>query len=220
GFEFLENFNFPYVSKSIREFWRRWHISLSMWFRDYLYISMGGSRKSNIRTYFNLVTIFVLVGLWHGANWHYVVFGMFHGLFIVIERLGFDKILKRSNLLGHIYTLFVVVNVFVIFRLETIDEAINYFKAMFIGSENQVHYEFTMFLSVEITVIFLIAIIMSFNGFNIIYNRMIIGFEAANSISTLKWISIIKSITLLILFVYSIMAVASGSYNPFIYFRF
>ena len=94
GFDFLENFNYPYVARSIREFWRRWHISLSTWFRDYVYISLGGNRKSNYRTYLNLFIVFFVTGLWHGSSWNFVVWGLFHGMFLAIERLYLGKILK------------------------------------------------------------------------------------------------------------------------------
>ncbi|NCA80692.1 MAG: MBOAT family protein, partial [Sphingobacteriia bacterium] len=105
GFELLENFNSPYIAKSIKEFWKRWHISLSSWFRDYLYIPLGGNRKSNSRTYLNLIIVFFITGLWHGAAWNFVIWGLIHGLFLIIERLGFDKILKKlPNIIQHAYT--------------------------------------------------------------------------------------------------------------------
>ncbi len=219
GFDFLENFNFPYVSKSIREFWRRWHISLSMWFRDYLYISLGGSRRSNIRTYFNLVTVFVMVGLWHGASWNYVVFGLIHGMFIVIERLGFDKVLTRYKILGNIYTLFVVLVAFVIFRLENMYDSLKYIKTMFISTSEDVHYSVFMFLSKENIVVLVIASIMSFNGFNMAFHYLAkkLKLERQKVSSAIEFL---KYIGLFLVFIYCIMNVASGSYNPFIYFRF
>lgn len=95
GFKFLENFNYPYSANSIQDFWRRWHISLSTWFRDYLYIPLGGSRRSNINTYFNLITVFVLCGLWHGANWTFIVWGAWHGIFLILERFeNFKKLFQ------------------------------------------------------------------------------------------------------------------------------
>src|SRR5690606_28234388 len=95
GFNFLENFRFPYKSKSIREFWQRWHISLSNWFRDYLYIPLGGNRTGKGRVYFNLFVVFFMTGLWHGASWNFVIWGLLHGLFMIIERVGFGKVLVK-----------------------------------------------------------------------------------------------------------------------------
>ena len=219
GFDFLENFNYPYVSKSIREFWRRWHISLSMWFRDYLYISLGGNRKSNIRTYFNLIIIFVTVGLWHGASWNYVLFGLVHGIFIVIERLGFDKVLNRYKILGNIYTLFVVLIAFVIFRLESVSDSFRYIKTLFISTSEDVHYNVFMFLSKENIVVLVLALIMSFNGLNMAFHYLVkkLKFESEKASSVIEFL---KYIGLFLIFIYCIMNVASGSYNPFIYFRF
>ena len=96
GFHFKENFNYPYISKSIQEFWRRWHISLSTWFREYLYIPLGGNRKGTLRTYLNLLIVFIITGLWHGANWTFVFWGLFHGLFMVLERSFFRKVPAKN----------------------------------------------------------------------------------------------------------------------------
>ena len=122
GFEFLENFNYPYISKSIREFWRRWHISLSSWFRDYVYIPLGGNRKGEVRTYINNIIVFFLTGLWHGASWNFVGWGLYHGffIFIIIERLGFGKILKKSKVLATIYTALVFIIGWVFFRVTSV----------------------------------------------------------------------------------------------------
>ena len=131
GFEFLENFNFPYISQSIREFWRRWHISLSTWFRDYLYIPLGGSRGSSFRTYLNLWIIFFLCGLWHGASWNFVVWGALHGVYLVVERLGWQQYLEKLwRPLRHIYTLLLVMIGWVFFRAETLTQAVSYLGSM------------------------------------------------------------------------------------------
>lgn len=219
GFDFLENFNFPYVAKSIREFWRRWHISLSNWFRDYLYISLGGNRGSSKKTYINLFIVFFLTGLWHGASWNFVIWGMIHGLCIVIERLGFDKILDKLKIIRNIYTLFVVLIAWVFFRVETFGDACNYINAMFVGTDNEIHYHYTMFLSKEIIIILILGIIMSFDGLNLMYNYLQRVLKISNQ-NALSFLEVLKYVGLLIVFVYCIMSVASGSYNPFIYFRF
>src|SRR5690554_7029994 len=121
GFNFKENFDYPYISKSIREFWRRWHISLSSWFRDYLYIPLGGNQKGKYRTYVNLLIVFFLTGLWHGASWNFVIWGLFHGFFIIIERLNIIKVPTRFYVIGNIYTLLIVMIGWVLFRSENLE---------------------------------------------------------------------------------------------------
>ncbi len=220
GFDFLENFNFPYVAKSIREFWRRWHISLSNWFRDYLYISLGGNRGSNSRTYINLAIVFFLTGLWHGASWNFVIWGLIHGFFIVIERLGFDKIIDRIKIVRNIYTLLVVLIAWVFFRIDTLNGAIGFLKAMFVGTNSTNHYTFDMFLSTEIIIILIFSLIMAVNGFNYVFQILGKKMNVTKNGNFFQAIEFMKFTILLILFVYCIMNVASGSYNPFIYFRF
>jgi len=132
GFTFPKNFNYPYISRSITEFWRRWHMSLSSWFRDYLYIPLGGNRAGPWRTYFNLVTVFFLCGLWHGASWSFVFWGLLHGAFLVIERVGLGKLLERlPGVVALAYTLFAVQIAWVFFRAEDFGDAGAYLAAMF-----------------------------------------------------------------------------------------
>ncbi len=132
GFRFLENFNYPYIARSVQDFWRRWHISLSTWFRDYLYIPLGGNRAGIGRTYFNLLLVFLLCGLWHGASWTFVLWGLYHGTFLVIERLGLGRILsKLPALLGWAYTLLVVMIGWVFFRADDLPHALTYIQRLF-----------------------------------------------------------------------------------------
>ena len=130
GFDICENFNYPYLSGSIQEFWRRWHISLSSWFRDYLYIPLGGNRKGKIRTYVNLGIIFLATGLWHGATTAFVVWGMLHGFFMIIERLGFKKILDRTKVFKYVYTQVIVIFSWVLFRVANLGPSLQYIKRM------------------------------------------------------------------------------------------
>ncbi len=129
GFDFLENFNYPYLSRSVQEFWRRWHISLSTWFRDYLYIPLGGNRSTKVRTYFNLWVVFALCGFWHGASVNFLAWGMYHGFFLVVERM-FRGRGVGSRVLGHLYTLLVVMFGWVLFRAETWSQTMVLWKAM------------------------------------------------------------------------------------------
>ncbi len=134
GFRILENFNYPYIARSIREFWRRWHISLSNWFRDYLYIPLGGNQRGERRAYANLVIVFLLCGLWHGASWPFVLWGAWHGLFLVAERAGVDRLLRRAGpvarLVSHAYALLAVMGGWVLFRCDTLAHAVDYFQAL------------------------------------------------------------------------------------------
>ena len=130
GFDFMENFNYPYISTSIREFWRRWHISLSTWFREYLYIPLGGNRKGQVRTYVNLLIVFFATGLWHGATTAFIAWGALHGFFIIVERIGFKKILDKIGFLRYVYTGLVVLFGWVIFRVANLQPALQYIRRM------------------------------------------------------------------------------------------
>lgn len=143
GFRFRENFNYPYIARSLRDFWRRWHISLSSWFRDYLYIPLGGSRRGRRRTYLNLLTVFFLCGLWHGASWSFVLWGLFHGGFLVLERLRWGRLIASAPAwLRHVYTLGVVMVGWVLFRAETWTAAKGLLRAMagFPAAADSVHH--------------------------------------------------------------------------------
>lgn len=130
GFEFLENFDYPYISKSITEFWRRWHMSLGTWFRDYVYIPLGGNRKGLKRQIFNLLVVWALTGFWHGANWTYLLWGLYYALFLIIEKLFLLKPLKKAPALAHIYTLVVVIFGWMIFQLNSVAQVGQYYKAL------------------------------------------------------------------------------------------
>ena len=221
GFRFLENFNYPYISRSIQEFWRRWHISLSTWFRDYLYIPLGGNRVSSARTYFNLILVFLLCGLWHGASWNFIVWGMIHGSFLIMERAWLGQVLNKSiSLFRHTYTLFVVIIAWVFFRADSLSEANEYLISMFslLGSTQPI-YTIPYFLTWE-------AIIALFAGF--LFSTPIYHFVTSQFNNTVKAASvrvdIVSSATrltiLIILLSLSLIKVASSTYNPFIYFRF
>lgn len=138
GFNFLENFNYPYISKSIKEFWRRWHISLSTWFKEYLYIPLGGNRKRKLFTYINLLIVFFATGLWHGASYNFILWGLFHGFFLVIERIFLGKLLEKNKLkfINHIYVIFVFVIGWVLFRADDLKHAFELYKLMFSYKES------------------------------------------------------------------------------------
>ncbi len=206
GFIFQENFQYPYSSTSIREFWLRWHISLSTWFREYLYIPLGGNRKSKIRTMTNKLVVFMATGIWHGANWTFLLWGLFHGLFITLEDKGLFPLKNRIS--AHIYTMFVVICGFVIFRAETAAQAVHIFSAMFTG------------FHVEAAEMMILAKLLT------PWNVVCAIAAAVLSAPISCWLKQkIKNETVyyaasVVLLVACIMELASGSYNPFIYFRF
>lgn len=213
GFRFLENFNYPYISKSIKEFWRRWHISLSSWFRDYLYISLGGSRVGKKRLYLNLFIVFFVTGLWHGASWSFVVWGLFHGVFIVVERVGFDRVLERLwKPFQHIYTLLVVLVGWVFFRAETLPSAIDYLQQMFIPSWGAAA------TNSYLSLLYINSYTLLFLGLAVVFSTPVYQLfdERTKSVKG----AILRVGVLLLLFILSVIYLGAGSYNPFIYFRF
>lgn len=210
GFNFKENFNYPYVADSIQDFWRRWHISLSSWFRDYLYIPLGGDRKSGIRTLINIGIVFALTGLWHGANWHFVFWGIYFGMFLIIERLFFNKILlKFGGIFRHIYVLLVVIIGWLFFRIESLSYAIYLLKLMLgLNSNNITVYNIRYFISAEYLTILVVALVLATPFGKNIYQKLVTKFPV---------VDLIFFGGVLIL---SIMQLAGDTYNPFIYFRF
>ncbi len=221
GFKFPENFNYPYISRSIKEFWRRWHISLSLWFRDYLYIPLGGNRCSHVRTYFNLITVFFLCGLWHGASWHFVIWGLFHGFFLVIERVGFAVLLDSLwKPLRHVYALLVIMLGWVLFRSETLPYAIDYILTMFgFGHRADFSHDIIGYITPEVMLALTMGVIFSTPIYPFFKQ---VGISIAGKIDHIPHMfgEFIKVTGLSLILFSSGMCIASGAYNPFIYFRF
>jgi alginate O-acetyltransferase complex protein AlgI len=225
GFEFLENFNYPYIAQSVREFWRRWHISLSTWFRDYLYVPLGGNRIGRARTYLNLGMVFFLVGLWHGAAGKFVLWGLYHGVFMILERGAFGRML--STLWGpvrHVYTLAVVLIGWVFFRADSLAAAVSFLKTMLGWSSNTGHVPFDpTYINNETWVMLLLGVIGCTPIGRIVKTLYLQCVEGVNvrCSRSMKMFASLTSVTYLIgIFVFSTMFLASGTYNPFIYFRF
>ena len=220
GFRFPENFNYPYIAQSVQEFWRRWHMSLSAWFRDYVYIPLGGNRTSTGRLYFNLVLVFFLCGLWHGANWTFVAWGLFHGLFLVIERVGLaERLTAIPRPVRHAYLLLVVMIGWVFFRADTFAAAAAMLRAMagFAGSVPTA-YQPAWYLTPEV----LVAIAAGTVGATPIVSTITGWREALRSTAPARavaWDTVVTA-ALVIVLVGSIAQSAAGTYNPFIYFRF
>lgn len=225
GFSFLENFNYPYISRSIQEFWRRWHISLSTWFRDYLYIPLGGSRQGSMRTNINLPTVFFLVGLWHGASWNFIVWGLYYGIFLVMERLGLSGLLMRIwKPLRHIYVIFVVLIGWVFFRAETLQYAAGYLSAMFgLVQHGVIKYPLSMYIDRELILSFTIAVICSTPILAFIrYHKEILLNKSSGIVAFFLEIffGFTQTVTLVSILTLSIIYLSGNTYNPFIYFKF
>lgn len=206
GFTFQENFNYPYISRNIQEFWRRWHISLSTWFKEYLYIPLGGNRKGEARTMVNKLIVFMATGIWHGANWTFLVWGLFHGLFITLEYK--HVIAFRNRVFAHIYTMLVVICGFVIFRADTIGQAVHILGAMFAG------------FRAEPAELMLIAKLLT--PYHVVCILAAVVLSAPVSVwlgKKIKNQAVLYAGSIILLAV-CIMNLATASYNPFIYFRF
>lgn len=215
GFNINENFNFPYISRSIKEFWRRWHISLSTWFRDYVYIPLGGSRKGSVRTYVNLLIVFLLTGFWHGATWSFIFWGIFHGVFLMLERAGLDKVLNRlPKFVAWMYTMLVVMIAWVYFKIESFTDASEYIGALF-GFNKDTTISFYGYIDLEKVIILLSGIVFSVPILN--WLRSVKSIRSSENTFIVRTAS---SIVILALFLIAVTYINSGSYNPFIYSRF
>lgn len=213
GFTFPENFNYPYISKSIKEFWQRWHMTLSRWFRDYLYIPLGGNRKGTKQTCLNIMIVFMLTGLWHGAAWNFIIWGLYNGALIVLERLWLLNIFKKlPKFLSHIYFTAAVIIGWTIFRSESLQYATSYIGAMFSRWNNV--FEFCSYINYETAFTLLIALLLAFP-----LNKMILKAKIINALP-----KCIKSTAeagfYAMLLIVSASYAAANTYQPFIYFRF
>ncbi|HEY9785132.1 MAG TPA: MBOAT family protein [Candidatus Obscuribacterales bacterium] len=216
GFKFPENFNYPYTAQSIREFWQRWHMTLSAWFRDYVYIPLGGNRHGKLRTAANLMTVFLLCGLWHGANWTFVVWGVFHGLFLALERTRFGEVLRTAwRPLRHAYTMLLVIVGWVFFRSQSLPKAIAYLGSMFGFAEAAASGpSLAYFLNGELIFLLAVGIISATPAL------AWAGRHASQMRFNARLLASTRAAWLLVLMIVSIAEISAGSYNPFIYFHF
>jgi alginate O-acetyltransferase complex protein AlgI len=222
GFRFPENFRYPYVASSVQDFWRRWHMSLSAWFRDYVYVPLGGNRTGTSRLYVNLVTVFFLCGLWHGASWNFVIWGLFHGAFLVIERLGLARRVQSIwSPLRHAYLLIVVMIGWVFFRAETLPGALGMLTAMTgLGHAEPTVYDVTWYLTPEVVVAMVTGIVAA-TPIAPTLGRILWTDGDAEASVRFAWLpSAAVTAGLFVLLFASVMLSAARTYNPFIYFRF
>ncbi len=208
GVTIIENFNYPYISQSIKEFWRRWHISLSTWFRDYVYIPLGGNQKGMLATYRNLMIVFFLTGLWHGASWNFIVWGLYFGVFLLLERIGLESLLKKvPAVFRHLYALFVVMIGWVFFRADSLGASLEYLKCMFGVASGSIE---NLAILKTLTPQYFFFLGVSFLACTPI--AKILG----NKIR----VPAVRDILILVLFFLSLCYMVASSYNPFIYTRF
>ena len=209
GFHIKENFNYPYIATSISDFWRRWHISLGEFFKNYVYIPLGGNKKGNFRTYLNLSIVFILCGLWHGANYIFIIWGLYFGFFIVLEKLFLSKLLNKiPSILQTFYALIVIMLGWAIFMSKDLPHFLILIKSLFYSSnKNSIHLYWTQ------SIYFILIFIISIFGCTPIFNK----FFLSNNNTYISFLRNIYYITLLIL---SIAFLADSTFNPFLYFRF
>ena len=217
GFKFKENFDYPYTALSIQEFWRRWHISLSSWFKEYIYIPLGGNRKGKFRTYINLFVVFMLTGIWHGANFTFIFWGLFHGILQIIERLFLGKWLKKNpvKILNWIYTIFAVMIGWIYFRSDNIFQANEYVRQLFNFTSG--NYSVVRFLSMNVIIVIVFGLLFSGLVQRLLkagYDRLCAGARSA------KVIFVADSVAQFAILVLSMAALVGGTYNAFIYFQF
>jgi alginate O-acetyltransferase complex protein AlgI len=211
GFQFLENFNYPYISQSMKEIWSRWHISLSNWFRDYVYIPMGGNKKGILRMHLNLWTIFLLNGVWHGANWSFLIFGAYHGFLLTFERIGFSKVLNRlPRVARSVYVFFVFAFGNILFSIEDIHHAYAYYSSLFNFSTPDPYNRIHLYLTVEWYFTLLMGIILAMPTAEFLFAK----------IKNKQLKNKLEMVLLIGLFILSISELTNTTYNPFIYFRF
>jgi len=225
GFKFQENFNYPYISRSVREFWRRWHISLSSWFRDYLYIPLGGSRCSTTRTYFNLVLVFFLCGLWHGASVTFIAWGIYHGVFLILERTRLRNLFsKLPGVFGYVYALLVVMCGWVIFTSETLSYAAGYLAAMAGFTEGAgVADSVSQYLSRDTRMALIIGVIFAAPLLPALKNcreRLVLSCSRIVGTVLESGFSAFRVASLCAILIICMMFLSAGTHNPFIYFRF
>jgi D-alanyl-lipoteichoic acid acyltransferase DltB (MBOAT superfamily) len=216
GFHFNENFNYPYIASSVTDFWRRWHISLSTWFRDYVYIPLGGNRCGVARNILNLSIVWFLTGLWHGASWNFIVWGVYYGVLLIFEKFVLRNILpKIPKCIRHVLTLLIVVIGWVFFRATTLTSGVEYIGVMFGGGSLDV--SSTVYYFLQFAPEFILAIIGIFPLKNLI-SDLFERYREKKGVAILQ--AVLPKVFAVVVFVLSYMALVSGSFNPFIYFQF
>ena len=214
GFDFMENFNYPYISGSITEFWRRWHISLGSWFRDYVYIPLGGNRKGVGRQLFNIFVVWMLTGLWHGAAWNFVLWGLFYAVLLTIEKLGFKKFLDKHKAVGHIYVIFAVLLGFVLFNADSLSQTAGDIAGLFSFGRLPLVSPQALYYLRSYAIVMIVGII----GATPLMKNVVTKIKK-NAVGE-KVIAVLEPIAMTAILVIVTAYLVDGSFNPFLYFRF
>jgi alginate O-acetyltransferase complex protein AlgI len=214
GFHFHENFNYPYRAQSVTDFWRRWHISLSTWFRDYLYIPLGGNRAGPFRTYFNLSLVFLLCGLWHGANWTFVIWGAWHGFLLILERAGLGKFIEKHRIFGTTWTILTVMLGWVFFRAESVPQALHFIERMvsFKMQSGDSFFHTALLMSDHLMLFGVLMGVLFATGHAYVWIKRNSEHAGVRNYG--------YSFLLILFFILSVSRLADSTFNPFIYFRF
>ena len=214
GFELLENFNYPYISKSITEFWRRWHISLGTWFKDYVYIPLGGNRVSKSRHFFNILIVWFLTGFWHGASWNFIVWGLYFAIILMIEKNVLLNSLNRFKVINHVYVLILVSISFVIFNATDLSAAIVTLKTMFGLDGTSLYSAETAYMISNYGFVLLLAVLGATPLPKTIFNKL------NQNVMLQKFFDVMEPVLLALCFLMITAYLVDGSFNPFLYFRF
>lgn len=214
AFKFIENFDHPFISSSITEFWRRWHMSLGSWFRDYVYIPLGGNRVSKLRWFFNIFVVWALTGFWHGAEWNFIIWGLMFGILLVIEKVWLLDKLKKTKVINHIYVMFFVLISFVIFNASSMNEAFSYIGGMFGAGGIKFASKECFYYLRSYGIMLIIGII----GSTPLIKNVCLKLEAGQKSS--KIINVLEPVALAAILILCTAFLVDGSFNPFLYFRF
>lgn len=214
GFDFPENFNYPYISGSVTEFWRRWHMTLGGWFRDYLYIPLGGNRVSKVRWIFNIFVVWMATGLWHGASWNFVIWGLYFAVLLMFEKLILLKYLDKTRVVGHIYLLLLVVVSFVIFDGADLSESVNNIKMMFGLGQIPVWTDESIFMLFNYGFVIILAIVGA-SGFPAVLMHKLVSDK-----TIARYVNVLEPVFIGFLLIVCTGFLVNGSFNPFLYFRF
>ena len=214
GFHFLENFNYPFISRSATEFWRRWHMSLGSWFRDYLYIPLGGNRVPKWRWLLNIFAVWMFTGFWHGAAWNFIIWGVFFGILLVIEKFWLLKYLEKSRVLSRIYILLAVITSFIVFQIPTLGESMTYIGGLFGAGGIPFASAETFYYLRSYAVLLVVALV----GATPLIKRLAIKFSESKKLG--KVCNIVEPVVLVVLLVVVTAFLVDSSSNPFLYFRF
>ena len=215
GFHFLENFDYPYMARSITEFWRRWHISLGSWFRDYVYIPLGGNRHGKLILLRNILIVWFLTGFWHGASWNFVIWGLFFGILLLVEKLWLGKYLEKwPRFLQSLYVLFIVMISFIIFGADNMSEAFNNITGLFgLNGESFIN-DYTIYNLKSYAVVLIVALVAATPCFKMILEKL----RKKEFIN--KTLNILEPLLMVVLLLIVTAYLIDNSYNPFLYFRF